>query len=60
MGNSLTLHSSVTVVPLERLTDEELEFHRVLAERGRAIPSFDVSNKGIRLSDRSARIVDAG
>jgi hypothetical protein len=36
LGN--TLNSSVTVVPLERLTDEELEFYRVLAKKGRAIP----------------------
>ncbi|HEV3061411.1 MAG TPA: hypothetical protein VGY48_24395 [Vicinamibacterales bacterium] len=41
LGN--TLNSSVTVVPVERLTDEELEFYRVLAEKGRAIPIIDVS-----------------
>jgi len=30
--------NNMTVVPLELLTDEELEFDRVLAEKGRAIP----------------------
>jgi hypothetical protein len=27
---------AITVLPIERLTDEELEFYRVLAEKGRA------------------------
>jgi len=36
-GNSLTLNN-VTVVPIARLTDEELDFYIALAEKGRAIP----------------------
>ena len=35
--NNLTING-VTVVPIERLTDEELAFYRTLAEKGRAIP----------------------
>jgi hypothetical protein len=30
--------NNMTVVPLERLTDEELDFYLALAEKGRAIP----------------------
>jgi hypothetical protein len=30
--------NNVTVVPLERLTDEELDFYLALVEKGRAIP----------------------
>jgi hypothetical protein len=41
-ATSVTVNN-VTVVPLERLTDEELEFYCVLAEKGRAIPIIDVS-----------------
>jgi hypothetical protein len=28
----------MTIVPIERLTDEELEFYSVLVEKGRAVP----------------------
>jgi len=36
-ANNLTLNN-MTIVPNERLTNEELDFYLALAEKGRAIP----------------------
>jgi len=36
-GNNLTVNN-MTIVPIEQLTDEELEFYRGMLEKGRAIP----------------------
>jgi len=43
-ANNLTINN-MTVVPLERLTDEELEFYRVLCENSADVRSPD--NEGI-------------